>query len=68
MPHLTYKNKFLAYKNAKKVIRLTGCDAIKLEGGTRIAEIIKHLAKLFFLSKVKMNYFIYSSGTNQSFI
>tara|TARA_Y100000590_G_scaffold250756_1_gene281660 strand:- start:1833 stop:2612 length:780 start_codon:yes stop_codon:yes gene_type:complete len=45
MPHLTYKNKFLAYKNAKKVIRLTGCDAIKLEGGTRIAEIIKHLVE-----------------------
>ena len=30
MPHKTYPNKKIAYKNAKKVIKLTNCDAIKL--------------------------------------
>ena len=33
MPYKTYVNKFIALKNAKKVIRETKCDAIKLEGG-----------------------------------
>ena len=32
MPYKTYTNKLTAYKNAKKVIKLTNCDAIKLEG------------------------------------
>jgi len=45
MPYQTYKNKFLAYKNAKEVIKLTNCDAVKLEGGKEIANIIKHLTK-----------------------
>ena len=36
MPYKTYTNKFSAYKNAKKVIKLTKCDAIKLEGGAKI--------------------------------
>ena len=45
MPYKTYKNKFLAYKNAKKVIKQTQCDAIKLEGGKEIADIIKFLTK-----------------------
>jgi len=45
MPYKSYKNKFMAYKNAKKVIRLTGCDAIKLEGGKKIVNIIKYLTK-----------------------
>ena len=35
MPYKTYSNKFIAYKNAKKVMRLTKCDAIKLEGGKK---------------------------------
>ena len=43
MPHRTYTNKSIAYKNAKKVIKLTRCDAIKLEGGKKVAKIIKHL-------------------------
>ena len=43
MPHKTYTTKSIAYKNAKRVIRLTGCDAVKLEGGKKIANIIKHL-------------------------
>ena len=45
MPYKTYSNKFIAYKNAKKVMRLTKCDAIKLEGGKKIANIIKYLTK-----------------------
>ena len=43
MPYRTYTNKSLAYKNAKKVIKLTRCDAIKLEGGKKVAKIIKYL-------------------------
>ena len=45
MPYKTYSNKFIAYKNAKKVMRLTKCDAIKLEGGKKIVDIIKYLTK-----------------------
>ena len=45
MPYKTYINKFSAYKNAKKVIKLTKCDAIKLEGGAKIAKIVEHLVK-----------------------
>lgn len=45
MPFNSYKNKNLAYKNAKKVIKETKCDAIKLEGGTEIEKIIKHLTQ-----------------------
>ena len=45
MPYKTYTNKFSAYKNAKKVIKLTKCDAIKLEGGIKIVKIIEHLIK-----------------------
>jgi len=45
MPYKTYTNKFAAYTNAKKVIKLTKCDAVKLEGGKKIANIIKYLTK-----------------------
>ena len=45
MPYKTYRNKSEALKNAKKIIRLTKCDAVKLEGGLHVAEIIKHLIK-----------------------
>jgi len=45
MPYKTYDNKFSALKNAKKVIKETKCDAIKLEGGEKISNIIKHLVK-----------------------
>jgi 3-methyl-2-oxobutanoate hydroxymethyltransferase len=45
MPYKTYTNKFIAYKNVKKVIKLTKCDAVKLEGGVEIINIIKHLVK-----------------------
>ena len=45
MPYKTYRNKFIAYKNARKVIKLTKCDAIKLEGGKKIVKIIKYLTR-----------------------
>ena len=45
MPYKTYENKFIAYKNANKVMKLTKCDAIKLEGGKKIVNIIKYLTK-----------------------
>ena len=45
MPHKTYSNKNKAYKNAKKIIKLTNCDAVKLEGGRKIITIVKHLVK-----------------------
>ena len=45
MPYKTYENKFIAYKNASKVMKLTNCDAIKLEGGKKIVNIIKYLTK-----------------------
>ena len=41
----TYANKLIAYNNAKRVIKLTKCDAIKLEGGIKIVNIIKYLVK-----------------------
>jgi len=45
MPYKTYKNKKSALKNAIKVINETKCDAIKLEGGFKIKEILKYLVK-----------------------
>ena len=45
MPYKTYTNKLVAYKNAKKIMKLTKCDAIKLEGGKEIVNIIKYLTK-----------------------
>ncbi|SVD06016.1 uncharacterized protein METZ01_LOCUS358870, partial [marine metagenome] len=45
MPYKTYLNKFDAYKNAKRVINLTKCDAVKLEGGKEMSKIIQHLTK-----------------------
>jgi len=45
MPYKTYRNKKEALKNAKHVISQTRCDAIKLEGGKKIIEIVKHLIK-----------------------
>ena len=45
MPYQTYTNKFTAYKNAKKIIKLTKCDGVKLEGGKKIVKIIRYLTK-----------------------
>ena len=45
MPYKTYTNKFTAYKNAKRVMKITKCDAIKLEGGKSLTNIISYLTK-----------------------
>ena len=45
MPHNTYRNSAEALKNAKKIISKTKCDAVKLEGGTKIIKIVKILTK-----------------------
>ena len=45
MPYKTYSNKLIAYKNAKRVINSTKCDAVKLEGGKKIINIVKYLVK-----------------------
>ncbi len=45
LPYNTYRNKSEALKNSKKAIKETKCDAVKVEGGTRVKEIVKHLVK-----------------------
>ena len=45
MPYNTYRNPKEALKNAKKIILKTKCDAVKLEGGKKIYQIIKTLIK-----------------------
>ena len=45
MPKGTYKNKKIAKKNAKLVLRKTKCDAIKLESNNKNFSIIKELVK-----------------------
>ncbi len=45
MPYNTYRNRREALKNAKKIIKLTKCDGVKLEGGKKISEIVKYLIK-----------------------
>ena len=45
MPHNTYRNNMEALKNAKKIISQTKCDAVKLEGGSKIINIVKYLIK-----------------------
>ena len=45
MPNNTYNNNKKALKNAKLVLKQTGCDAIKLESNKKNYEIIKHLVR-----------------------
>jgi 3-methyl-2-oxobutanoate hydroxymethyltransferase len=45
MPYNTYRSSSEALKNAKKIISKTKCDAVKLEGGNKIVNIIKNLIK-----------------------
>ena len=45
MPHNTYRNSKEALKNAKQIMLKTKCDAVKLEGGKKIYQIIKTLTK-----------------------
>ncbi len=45
MPYRTYRNKKVALKNAKKIIKETKCDAVKIEGGSSVIKIVEHLVK-----------------------
>ena len=45
IPFKTYTTKNIALKNAKKIMRETKCDAVKLEGGKKIIKQIKFLIK-----------------------
>ena len=46
MPKGTYeKSPKTAFKNAKKIKKMSGCDAVKIEGGAKISRIIKTLVK-----------------------
>ena len=45
MPYKTYSTKKLALKNARKIIKETKCDAVKLEGGKKIIKQITYLIK-----------------------
>ncbi len=45
LPYNTYRNKSEALKNSKKAIKETKCDAVKIEGGTRVKDIVHHLVK-----------------------
>ena len=45
MPYNTYNSNKTALKNAKKIIKETKCDAVKLEGGKKIISQINYLIK-----------------------
>ena len=45
MPYNTYRNPEEALKNAKKIMLTTKCDAVKIEGGKKVTQIIKNLIK-----------------------
>ena len=45
MPYNTYNSNITALKNAKKIIKETKCDAVKLEGGKKIISQIRYLIK-----------------------
>jgi len=46
MPYNTYgSDPFVAYKNANRLIKETGCDAVKLEGGKKIIKCVQFLIK-----------------------
>ncbi len=45
LPYKTYRNKSEALKNSKIALKETKCDAVKIEGGVSIKEIVHHLVK-----------------------
>tara|TARA_B110001452_G_scaffold201108_1_gene171149 strand:- start:201 stop:764 length:564 start_codon:yes stop_codon:yes gene_type:complete len=45
MPHNTYRNSKEALRNAKKIMTKTKCDAVKVEGGKKVFQIVKTLIK-----------------------
>ncbi len=45
LPYNTYRNKSEALKSSRKAIKDTKCDAVKIEGGSRVKDIVSHLVK-----------------------
>ncbi len=46
MPFGTYEESpQIAFRNAARVIQETGCQAVKIEGGTRMAETVRYLSQ-----------------------
>ena len=45
LPYNTYRNKFEALKHSQKVIKESKCDAVKLEGGVKVKDIVLFLVK-----------------------
>ncbi|UTO55656.1 3-methyl-2-oxobutanoate hydroxymethyltransferase [Neoehrlichia mikurensis] len=45
MPFASYFTKEIAYENAAKILSQTGCDAVKMEGGYEIANIVSFLTR-----------------------
>ena len=45
LPFNTYRNNKEALKNARRALRETKCDAVKVEGGLRVKKIVRHLVK-----------------------
>ena len=45
MPFNTYRTSNEALKNAKLIMKITSCDAVKLEGGKKIIPMVKILVK-----------------------
>ena len=45
MPYKTYNSNRIALKNAKKIMKETKCDAVKLEGGKSIIEQVRFLVR-----------------------
>ena len=45
LPYNTYRSKSEALKNSKKAIKETKCDAVKIEGGIKVKDIVRHLVK-----------------------
>ncbi len=45
MPKGSYNNKKLAKKNAKKIMKLTGCDAVKIESNKKNYNIVDELVR-----------------------
>ena len=45
MPYKSFVNKLTALRNAKRIIKETKCDAVKIEGGSSVIKIIEYLVK-----------------------
>ncbi len=48
MPFKTYTTKNIALKNAKKILKETKCDAVKLEGGKKIINGVSGINRVVY--------------------